>query len=258
MLQFAKRQPAGNIEQTLTVMSEVWDGKPLAADADEVRLSGGDSDGQYLIRVPHLTLLAALALMISSPWRSSCPRWGAERWSRFNTGCWMARSSRRLIPMIWPPGPLPATLIDALRAIATPPDSGNLVNIALPDQIPGRRVATSVRPSSPISSRSPPCRSMPNPAPGIFRPVDRPTRSHGAGVLRGSGRPTVTPELLRHAVDGEARRLRRLLDRFSVLSSDDGKLSAYEKVLDFITSKRPMARAIASAAIPQAPSKPRR
>lgn len=50
--------------------------------------------------------------------------------------------------------------------------------------------------------------------------------------------PTVTPELLRHAVDGEARRLRRLLDRFSVLSSDDGKLSAYEKVLDFITSKK--------------------
>jgi len=238
LLQFAKRQPAGNIEQTLTVMSEVWDGKPLAADADEVRLSGGDSDGQYLIRVPHLTLLAALAHdQLAMALKLSEMGRGALEQIQY----WLldGEEFEEVDPDDLASGPLPATLINALRAIATPPDSGNLVNIALPDQIPGRRVATFC---SPIKTYFEPIAALPLDAES--RPLGFSARliarreATALAFCVDRDAPTVTPELLRHAVDGEARRLRRLLDRFSVLSSDDGKLSTYEKVLDFITSQK--------------------
>ena len=50
--------------------------------------------------------------------------------------------------------------------------------------------------------------------------------------------PLLTPDLVRFGVADEVARLKRLLDRFNTLSSDDGKLTAYQKVLDFITTEK--------------------
>ena len=243
LLQFAKRQPAGNIEQTLTVMSEAWDSSPLAADADEIRIpGGGDADGQYLIRVPHLTILGALAHdQLAMALKLSEMGRGALEQIQY----WILDEEEfeEIDPDDMRSGPFPKDLIGALRAFATPVDTGNLSKIALPDQIPFRKTAVFcdlIKPfldplsAIPLSTESRPL--------GISARIivrrEATTLAFFADPDRFSQSVTIQPEFLRHAVDSEARRLRKLLDRFAALSSEDGKLSPYEKVLDFITAKK--------------------
>lgn len=85
ILQFAKRQPAGSIEQTLTVLSEVWDGTPITMDVDDIKLTDPGVDGQYIIRAPRLTMLAALSHdQLATALKLS--EMGRGRWSKSNTG----------------------------------------------------------------------------------------------------------------------------------------------------------------------------
>ena len=239
ILQFAKRQPAGAIEQVLTVMSEVWDGTPITMDVDDIKLQDPGVDGQYLIRSPHLTMLAALshdqlatALKLSEVGRGALEQ--IQYWILQDDEFTEAPAEQIVT------GPFPPALIEGLRALATAvTGTGNLAGVNLPSQVPPQVKAT-----------------FPQAIEPFYAPLETLPIQRSAWVLRSTARliarreatalafclnpvaPVITPAVIQAGVNSELRRLNRLLSRFTALSSEDGKLSAYEKVLDFITAEK--------------------
>jgi len=242
ILQFAKRQPAGSIEQTLTVLSEVWDGTPITMDVDDIKLTDPGVDGQYIIRAPRLTMLAALshdqlatALKLSEMGRGALEQ--IQYWIVQDDEFTEAPAEEIVT------GPYPAALISGLQALATAVvGTGNLAGVTLPTQLPPQIKVPFAQPIEPFY------------APLEALPIQRSARAmrSAARLLarreatsyafsRKSQTPiesVITPELIQAGVASEVRRLNRLIARFAALSSEDGKLSAYEKVLDFITAEK--------------------
>lgn len=239
ILQFAKRQPAGNIEQVLTVMSEVWDGKLLTMDADDLKLADPGADGQYTIRAPHLTMLATLsydqlstALKLSEMGRGALEQ--IQYWllddAEFDDA-----PAKDLVT-----GPFPADLLDELRAIAgAVAGVGNLAGLAGPDQFPVQVVASFAKS---IERFYAPLDALPmQPSAQALRSASRLIARRVAtsyAFCRQSQAPVIDAPAIQAGVSDEVNRLRRLMARFSALSSEDGKLSGYDKVLDFVTAAK--------------------
>lgn len=239
ILQFAKRQPAGAIEQTLTVMSEVWDGKLITIDADELKLPDPGVDGQYVIRSPHLTMLAAMshdqlatAMKLSEMGRGALEQ--IQYWL-IQDDEWTEAPAEEIET-----GPFPEALIAGLKALAhAVVDPGNMVGVTQPWQKPSQVIATFPQAIEPFYT---PLESL---------PIQRSARSlrstarliarreaSGLAFFLNQSAPVINAAVMQDSVASEIGRLHRLLARFNVLSSEDGKLSAYEKVLDFITSEK--------------------
>ncbi len=238
VLQFAKRQPAGMAEQALTMMSEVWDGQVITADADELKIPDAKDDGQCLIRAPHLTMLLTLshdqlatALKLSEMGR------GALEQIQY----WILEDSEfeEADPDDLVNDPFPADLVTSLRELSTPEHSGNLSGLTGPDLPPQRVEARFTHKIAPFY------------APMEALPIQRSARSlvssarmiarreaTALAFFRDRRTPVITADLMDAAVASETERLRRILNRFNSLSTEDGKMSAYEKVLDFIASEK--------------------
>ena len=239
ILQFAKRQPAGAIEQVLTVMSEVWDGTPITMDVDDIKLQDPGIDGQYLIRAPHLTMLAALshdqlatALKLSEVGRGALEQ--IQYWI-LNNDEFTEAPAEQIIT-----GPFPAALIAGLRALATAVmGSGNLAGVNLPSQLPTQIRATFPQAIEPFYAalEAIPIQRSARTLRSTARLIARREATALAFCLNRAA-PAITPTVIQAGVDSEVRRLNRLLARFAALSSEDGKLSAYERVLDFITTEK--------------------
>lgn len=241
ILQFAKRQPAGSIEQTLTVLSEIWDGAPITMDADDIKLQDPGVDGQYTLRAPHLTMLAALshdqlatALKLSEMGRGALEQ--IQYWILQDDEFAEAPADEIVT------GPFPAALLAGLQALATAVvGAGNLAGVNLPTQLPPQvKVCFSqaIEPFyAPLDAlpiqRS--VRALRSTARLIAR---REATSLGFCRAQTPAQAVITPDIIQASVVSEVRRLNRLLARFVALSSEDGKLSAYEKVLDFITAEK--------------------
>lgn len=236
-LQFAKRQPAGSLEQALTVISEIWDGHPLVIDPDEVKIKDfSDGQGQAKICAPHLTMLAALshdqlatAVKLSEAGRGALDQ--IQYWILDEDDLTPAD------PDTLTRAPYPDDLITDLQALL-PAQTGNLVGHTGPQPI-DPLIAHFAEPVAPLF------------APLDALPVQRQGRTlvlsarfiacreaTTLAFLQDPKAPLLTPDLVRFGVADEVARLRRLLDRFNNLSSDDGKLSAYQRVLDFITTEK--------------------
>ncbi len=240
-LQFAKRQPVGLLEQTLTVISDAWDGHPLVIDPDEVKLKDfSDGQGQAKIPAPHLTMLATLShdqLVVAMKLSE------AGRGALDQTQYWILDDDEFTAtdPEIQVRDPYPNALLEDLRALL-PPQEGNLAGLTGPQSLEPQ--------IAPFAE---------NAFTGVFDPLDAlPVTRQARSLVRAARlitrreatalafllhRQTQQPiviakELIQHAVRDEEVRLGRLLGRFNTLSSDDGKLSFYQKVLDFITAEK--------------------
>jgi hypothetical protein len=239
VLQFAKRQPAGAIEQALTVLSEVWSGKPITMDVDDIKLSDPGVDGHYVIRAPHITILAALshdqlatAMKLSEMGRGALEQ--IQYWI-LEDGEFEEANPDSLVDT-----PFPTDLIDELRTLATPIQStGNLAGLTGPDQQPSQVTAAF---SAPIQPFYAPLDTLPahRSARSILSAARQIIRREATSFAFFLDRltPVLTAGLIQRCVDSEMARLGRLLARFSSLSSEDGNLSAYQKVLDFITAEK--------------------
>lgn len=239
ILQFAKRQPAGSTEQVLTLLSEIWDGQQITADTDELKLSDPGVDGQYIIRAPHLTMLLtlshdqlAVAMKLSEMGR------GALEQIQY----WILQDDEfeEADPDTLTTGSFPEDLVAQLRSLAHPVhDSGNLAGLTGPDQLPHQveaRFAEAIKPFYAPLDALPAQRSARSLLSGSRMIARREATNYAFWEDRKS--PLITADFMRYSVAEEAERLRRILTRFTALSTEDGKLSAYEKVLDFITSEK--------------------
>lgn len=239
LLQFAKRQPAGTTEQVLTLLSEVWSGKPITIDADDIKLPDPSVDGQYVIRAPHLTMLAALSHdQLATAMKLSEMGRGALEQIQY----WILEDDEftEADPDTLIDAPFPEDLIDELRTLATPiKGDGNLAGLMGPDQAPAQVVASFAESVAPLYA---PLETLPThrSARSILsaaRQIARREATNYAFCLN-RAQPVLSATLVRRAVADEVTRLGRLLVRFTLLSSEDGKLSAYQKVLDFITAEK--------------------
>lgn len=239
ILQFAKRQPAGAIEQALTVLSEVWSGKPITMDVDDIKLSDPGVDGQYVIRAPHITILAALSHdQLATAMKLSEMGRGALEQIQY----WILEEDEftEADPDSLVDTPFPTDLIDELRTLATPIlGSGNLAGLKGPDHQPEQVTAAFAAPIQPFYT---PLDTLPahRSARSILSASRQIIRREATSLAFFGNRlqPVLTADLIRGCVDSEMARLGRLLARFSSLSSEDGNLSAYQKVLDFITAEK--------------------
>lgn len=238
-LQFAKRQPAGALEQALTVLGDLWEGRPFVIDPDEVKIKDF-TDGQDQARIPspHLTMLSALshdqlatAVKLSEAGRGALDQ--IQYWILDEDDLTPADPDTLLR------GPYPDDLVTGLQALLSQP-SGNLVGLTGPQEV------------APLIAQF----QFAEPTASFFAPLDAlPAQRQGRTMvlsarfiacriatalafLRNPQEPLITPDLLRFGVGDEALRLDRLLDRFQTLSSDDGKPSTYQKILDFITAEK--------------------
>jgi len=239
LLQFAKRQPAGSIEQTLTALADIWDGRPLMIDADEIKQPDPGASGAYVVRAPHLTLLAALsheqltmALKLSEMGRGALEQ--IQYWILHEEEFSEAPAEHIVTH------PFPDALLSGLRALATPATgSGNLAHLHLPDQMPDQVRATfpqSLEPHYAALDALPVQRSA-RALKTSARLIAR-REATGLAFCLNPTAPVITSSLMESCVASEVGRLERLLARFAALSSEDGKLSAYQKVLDFITTEK--------------------
>jgi hypothetical protein len=116
---------------------------------------------------------------------------------------------------------------------------GNLVGLTGPDQLPDQIEARFVEAIKPFyapldalpTQRS--ARALVSASRQIVRRA-----ATGYAFCRDRSAPLIIADLIRHAVASEVERLHRILSRFTALSTEDGKLSAYEKVLDFIVAEK--------------------
>ncbi len=240
-LQFAKRQPAGLLEQTLTIISDAWDGHPLVIDPDEVKLKDfNDGQGQAKIPAPHLTMLATLShdqLVVAMKLSE------AGRGALDQTQYWILDDDEFTAtdPEIQVRDPYPDTLLEGLRTLL-PVQEGNLVGLTGPQPIEPQIVPFAENAFTGVFD---PLEALPvtRQARSLVRTARLIARREATALAFLLHRQTQQPlridgPLMTQAIRDEQVRLSRLLGRFNTLSSDDGKLSLYQKVLDFITAEK--------------------
>lgn len=249
ILQFAKRQPAGWIEQALTVISEIWDGHPVVMDADDAGIktkgkgkdSGSDDAGQVILRAPHLTLLAVLShdQLATAVKLSEMGRGALEQ-----TQYWILDEDEFEVadPDTQQSGPFPENLVATLRGLAEfngNASGGNLVGLTGPDLPIDFAVARFADPIAPMLSPLDTL-AVPRQARMLAMTARLIARREATALAfaRNPADPEIHADDVWLAVTSETIRLGRLMARFQTLSSEDGKPSAYQKVLDFITAEK--------------------
>lgn len=239
ILQFAKRQPAGTTEQALTLLSEVWDAKPIVIDVDDLKLdNAGVGAAQQIIRAPHLTMLAALSQdQLATAVKLSEVGRGALEQIQY----WILADEDFTLqdPDELTTAPLPADLLAELQRISQAVTvSGNMAGVPAPSLMPAQveaRFAVAIKPFYAALDELKPHRSV-----RAILTTSRLIIRRVASILAfwlNPVAPVITEALVQWSVNLEVARLTGLLARFASLSSEDGKLSAYQKVLDFITTE---------------------
>lgn len=241
LLQFSKRQPAGHLEQTLGLISDLWEAPVLVLDTEGMKIKDADSEAQQIIRNPHLTILAALshdhlstAIKLSEMGRGALEQiqyWILEDddFVAFDPDTFHAKE------------PWPADLVEEIKRLSAyhVATGGNLAGLMGPSVPPEQVIAPFSVPVQPFYAAYDALNPQRNAR--ALLTASRFIVRRIASVLafwRNPAEPVVTADLLGWSTRMEVARLSSLLTRFDSLSSDDGKLSAYQKVLDLITAEK--------------------
>ncbi len=237
VVQRAKYQPAGSLEQALNTLSELHDAGNVSIDPSEFGIKDMAAD-QDVLRSPTLNLLA----LFSQDQMSSvvkCSELGRGALEQLQV---MVLDEERQVlndPEAIQTGPFDPALLAMLRRLRRA-DAGPLAlthGFDAPEPIRVRfgtdmkamypaldeLLATSTRAARPliVSARA------------LIRRV-----ATVLAVWANPDEPVITSELLNWAAQREVARLKSFLAQFELLTSDEGKNSAYQKVLAAIQGEK--------------------
>lgn len=230
MLQFAKRQPAGTLEQALNVLSELYDAADQSLDLAELGIKGFDAD-QDVLRSPTINLLALISQeqMATAMKASELGRGALEQMQTLllDEDHLIFNDPESIFTAPFDPALI--AMIQRLRRVSETPMTGN-PGYQRPDFI-------IVRWGADMKTVYPALDELAKDASRAARPLIIAARSHIRRVCTvlamwaNPDAPVITPEILAWTARREVARLKRFLAQFNLLASDDGKTSVYQKVL---------------------------
>ena len=236
VVQFARRQPAGSQEQALNTMAELYDAADVALDLNELGIKGFDGADQNVLRSPTFNLMALLSQeqMASVVKASELGRGALEQMQV------VVLDEDRLVlndPDQLQTGPLDPALIAMIRRLRGVDTQGPLA-ITQGFEAPS---FVQVRWCADMATVYPALTALAEGATRAARPLLIAARANirrVATVLAmwaNPDAPVITPDILAWVAKREVARLTTFLAQFDLLQSDDGKTSAYQKVLQAIS-----------------------
>lgn len=234
MVQFARRQTAGSVEQALNTIAELYDSADLSLDLNDLGIKGFDAD-QDVLRSPTLNLLTLISYeqMAAVAKASELGRGALEQIQS------MLIDADRLVfndpedIFTAPFDPALIAMIRRLRRMDSQPLTGS--------QGYQRPELTAVRWGADMKTVYPALDALAMESSRAARPLLIAARSHIRRVSTvlamwaNPDAPIITPDLLAWASRREIARMKGFLAQFNLLASDDGKTSVYQKVLAAIS-----------------------
>lgn len=239
---FSRRQPSGLQEHALSLITSIYDGKPIQLDGPEdagLRPGSGQvSDEQPVIYAPCLSVLALIGDdQLASLMRQSETGRGALQQMLIAIGDERAATVKD--PQDVPPPPWLANYLRRLRRV---PGAMTGADLSLSDIFSAASGLPPMQTTVPFAA----------PLDPVYRMLDalsddRRSRSlllAGRGIVRriaaalaaweSPDNPVVSQGILDWAGAYVAERLRETVERFSFLHGDDGRLSVYDHVLAYV------------------------
>ena len=239
VVQFARRQPAGSQEQALNTMAELYDAADVALDLNELGIKGFEGADQNVLRSPTFNLLALLSQeQMSSVVKASELGRGALEQMQV-----VVLDEDRLVlndPDQLQTGPLDPALLAMIRRLRGVDTQGPLA-ITQGFEMPS---FVQVRWGADMAAVYPALNALAEGATRAARPLLIAARANirrVATVLAmwaNPDAPIITPAILAWVARREVSRLTTFLAQFDLLQSDDGKTSAYQKVLQAISEEK--------------------
>lgn len=240
-LQFAKRQPSGLLEQALSIFADIHAAKPIFLNNGQ-DAGLGKRNEQVVIHHPAMAMLAMISTdQLATIMRASELGRGALEQFLFV----MAPEDPAAYTLNTPdPTPLPVWLIEHIKLIRYEErtDDSNLVK----DDAEHEPDLKTVRFDAQLE---PAYESIMN---ITTHREARPILLSARGILRrlaavvavwhNPARPVVDRDILGWAAQYLIARLREFLDRFNILSTEEGKLTPYQQTLDYILAGGPEGR----------------
>ena len=232
-LAFAKRQPAGVLEQALHGLSDCFDNKAILIDNPmEFQIKSAPQDG-CTIYMPSVTLLAMIpegqaSLLLST---HEIGRGALEQFIFVYADPLYTELSEPQ-PVVWPEWI--GEHVRRIRNTVPVTDTSSLINDH-PEQIPDtRRVAFAIKPDSRYAelmllSEHPLARNILISSRVLLRRV-----SALIAIWRNPETPIVIDDDLDYSFRFVKASVELMIDRLKLLSSDEGKLSLMQKVLSVI------------------------
>lgn len=235
MVQFARRQTAGSVEQALNTIAELYDAADLSLDLNDLGIKGFGDD-QDVLRSPTLNLLTLISYeqMAAVAKASELGRGALEQIQS------MLIDADRLVfndPENIFTAPFDPALIAMIRRLRRI-DGQSLLAVNHGYQRPE---LTTVRWGADMKTVYPALNELADSSSRTARPLLIAARSHIRRVSTvlamwaNPDAPIITPELLAWAARREIARMQGFLAQFNLLASDDGKTSVCQKVLAAIS-----------------------
>jgi hypothetical protein len=239
VVQFARRQPAGSQEQALNTMAELYDAADVLLDLNELGIKGFDGADQNVLRSPTFSLLALLSQeQMSSVVKASELGRGALEQMQV-----VVLDEDRLVlndPDQLQTGPLDPALIAMIRRLRGVDTQGPLT-VTQGFEAPS---FVQVRWGADMKTVYPALTALAEGATRSARPLLIAARANIRRVCTvlamwaNPDAPVITPDILAWVARREINRLTTFLAQFDLLQSDDGKTSAYQKVLATISEEQ--------------------
>lgn len=240
MVHFARRQPAGSLEQCLNTMAELYGSPDVSVNLAEIGIKGFDDAGQDVLRAPTLNLLALLSQdnMTAIMKASELGRGALEQLQVvvLDADRQVLNDPEQVLPEETPFDPALVAMIRRLRRMDQPSLTGG--------QGYQRPELTAVRWGADMKTVYPALTTLAEGTTRAARPLLIAARSNirrVATVLAmwaDPDAPIITPAILNWVAKREVARLTTFLAQFDLLQSDDGKASAYQKVLQAISEEK--------------------